>query len=134
LRRPDEKQLANALFLRQLPPPLHKPRGFGQLLRLVNQNELFACDGQVARVRQSGRNRKKMGCIVLGAAVGLLDEDAIARAVPNPGPGFICPAQTKRKVGRSRGKDLLQRTFEQAPPLPEPVVPVTKRLDTVSAR
>ena len=74
-----------------------------------------------------------MRFVISAAWVGLLDQNALRRAVPDARPGRVRPAQAERKIRRPGGKHLIKGTFENSPAR-EPIMVITESLDTVTTR
>ena len=71
-----------------------------------------------------------MAVVICDAAVGLLDEDAVACAVPDAAPGLVCPGQAERESRLPSQKYLRIWPLEEPAP-GEPVMPVAERFDAV---
>src|SRR5262249_43281104 len=70
----------------------------------------------------------KMPFMVLGARIGLLDENPIGSAIPDTRPSLIRPSETKREIGLAALEDFGEWSLEQLLAR-EPVMPIAKSLD-----
>ena len=65
------------------------------------------------------------------AGVCLLSQYSIGSPVPFPGPGFIGPGQTERKVWFPRCHNLGQGAFKKLLSITKPVMPVTESFNAI---
>jgi hypothetical protein len=69
-----------------------------QLVGLINQKDRLTIYATVAGIGEGGEQRLEMRLVIATAGVGLLDQNAVRRAVPNATPSLVRPAQSKRKI------------------------------------
>src|SRR5262245_16516038 len=77
---------------------------------------------------KGGQKAIKMPLMVLGARIGLLDENSIGSAIPDTRPSLIRPSETKREIRLAARQDFGEWPLEQSLAR-EPVMPIAKSLD-----
>ncbi len=98
----------------------------------IDEQERAATDAQVAGIGEDLRQIARVHEVV-GLAVLLTYQHFAVPVGPAPGPRFVRPAQTERKIRLATRQDLRERALQQAPTL-EPVVVVAESRDAVRAR
>ena len=71
-----------------------------------------------------------MAKVILVPGISLLQQNLVRLAVPDAGPRFVGPRETKRKIRFARLLNFLKRPLEQALS-GEPVMPVAEAFETV---
>ena len=98
------------------------------LFRLVDEKDRLPFASDVPFVLESREDSIEMLDVIGFSRISLFDEGVPAAVRPEPEafPGFVGPGQCKRKIGFPTGQDFVERTFQQALSVPEPIMPIDK--------
>jgi len=126
--------LTNTRSQSQPPPGIGQRPAMRQFLWRVHRDQRLAIDFQITAIAQRWQQDfVKMPLVILAARIGLLLKNAVGGAMPDSGPGTVRPAQAEWKIRDSGTDHVVERPLQQALAV-EPVVVITKRLDTIALR
>src|SRR5262249_39876632 len=94
-----------------------------------DQEQRAATDLDIARISECLNEPPNVVAVVFGR-VRLVLEDVALLAEPSARPGLVSPGEAERKIGLAGRQHFVEGSLEQTLAM-EPIMPVTKALDTV---
>ena len=106
-------------------PGLDEPSRVRELSGGEDEQHGTAVDADVARVLEGSAKLCEVGCIVVLAGIGLLEEHlAVASGItPSTLPAVVGPGEAEREVRVVAAQDLGEGALKE-PTAPKPIVPV----------
>lgn len=121
-------------LLRPFTPQVHKERHIREMVWIPDEEDGLVIDGDIAMVLEGLECILEVHSVVGFAEILLFGDDDLRvchtlAALPRLGcPVVIGPGETERKIGLTRGNDLVEWSFKQHFSIAAPVMPIGKAL------
>lgn len=121
-------------LLRPFTPQVHKERHIREMVWIPDEEDGLVIDGDIAMVLEGLECILEVHSVVGFAEILLFGDDDLRvchtlAALPRLGcPVVIGPGETERKIGLTRGNDLVEWPFKQHFSIAAPVMPIGKAL------
>ena len=126
-----KEKISNSFFCSQLTPYIHHPVYVFRFGGLVDSKEHLPLHPYIAFILKCRKQRIKMLPGIIITRIGLLNQQTVTFSIGIPHlliPGTVCPMQHKRKVVFLIRKHIIQRLFQKALSVSEPVIIICKTI------